>query len=65
MRVLGVALVFVAAAAASVYVIEAFAPDISPLGRFAVMLPVYVGGGLSVRAAAQARRRRRAESQVP
>jgi hypothetical protein len=59
MRVLGVALVFVAAATASVYVIEAVAPDISLLGRFAVMLPIYVGGGLCVRAAAEARRRRR------
>lgn|GEM_PF-3835640 len=59
MRVLGVGLAFVAAVVAATSLVEAFAPGISSLGRFAVMLPIFVGGGLAVRAAAERRRRDR------
>ncbi|MGF0115591.1 hypothetical protein ACQFYA_04580 [Promicromonospora sp. Marseille-Q5078] len=64
MRVLGVGLAFVASVVAATYVVEALAPGISQLGRFAVMLPIYVGGGLCVRAAAERRRRDRRRREV-
>ena len=64
MRVLGVAMLFLAVAGASVYVIEALAPDLSPFGRFLVNLPIFVGGGLAVRAAAERRRRERRDREI-
>ncbi|MFI2103524.1 hypothetical protein ACH436_09540 [Isoptericola sp. NPDC019693] len=64
MRVFVIGLLFVVAAGASVYVIEAPAPDISPFGRFLVNLPIFVGGGLAVRAAAERRRRERARDRI-
>ncbi len=64
MRVLGVVALFVAAAIAAAYAVEALAPDLSPLARSAVMAPVYAGGGLCVRAAAVRRRQERRRRKV-
>jgi hypothetical protein len=63
-RVLGVGLVFVAVVVAATYLVETFAPGISSLGRFAVMAPIFIGGGLAVRAAAERRRRERARDRI-
>jgi len=64
MRVFGVVALFVAVVVAATYAVEALAPGLSPLGRFAVMAPVYVGGGLCVRAAAVRRRRDQRRDEV-
>ncbi|WP_176168791.1 hypothetical protein [Krasilnikoviella flava] len=59
-----IAVLFVVAAGASVYVVEWLAPGISDLGRAAVTAPIVIGGGLSVRAAAEPRRRERARDRI-
>jgi uncharacterized membrane protein len=63
-RVFAVGALFVVVAIAVTYAVQALAPDISPLGRFVVMAPVYVGGGLCVRAAAVRRRRDRQQDEL-
>ncbi|MFE5336506.1 hypothetical protein ACFQ8E_11400 [Isoptericola sp. NPDC056573] len=63
-RVFLIGALFVTLAGASVYVIEALAPDLSPFGRFLVSVPIFVGGGWAVRAAAERRRRERWSDEV-
>lgn len=64
MRVVLVAALFVTLAGASVSAIEALAPDLSPFGRFLVDVPIFMGGGWAVRAAAERRRRERARDRI-
>jgi len=59
-RVLAVGALFVVVVVAATYAVETFAPGISLPARCAVMVPVYVGGGWCVRAAAVRRRLERA-----
>ncbi|MFE7407021.1 hypothetical protein [Isoptericola sp. NPDC057559] len=64
MRVLGVGVLFIVAVVATTYAVEALAPDLPPWGRSLVMAPVFVVGGLSVRAAAVRRRAEKSRREV-